>query len=110
LEYIQKYARLWEKQAFFKARPIAGNLSFGEDLRNEIEPFLFGTPADQVRAGIFAMKQRTEEFLQEKGRHWGEIKLGEGSIRDIEFVVQALQMISPHDSDALPLLRQSPFA
>jgi glutamate-ammonia-ligase adenylyltransferase len=95
LEYIQKNARLWEKQAFFKARPIAGNLSFGEDLRNEIEPFLFGTPADQVRAGIFAMKQRTEEFLQEKGRHWGEIKLGEGSIRDIEFVVQALQMIHP---------------
>jgi glutamate-ammonia-ligase adenylyltransferase len=52
-------------------------------------------PADEVRAGIFAMKQRTEEFLQEKGRQWGEVKLGEGSIRDIEFVVQSLQMIHP---------------
>jgi len=95
LEYIQRNARLWEKQAFFKARPIAGNLSFGEELRMEIEPFLFVTPADEVRAAIFAMKQRTEEFLKEKGRHWGEIKLGEGSIRDIEFVVQSLQMIHP---------------
>jgi [glutamine synthetase] adenylyltransferase / [glutamine synthetase]-adenylyl-L-tyrosine phosphorylase len=95
LEYIQKNARLWEKQAFFKARPIAGNLAFGEELRNEIEPYLFGTPADEVRSAIFSMKQRTEEFLQEKGRHWGEIKLGEGSIRDIEFVVQSLQMIHP---------------
>jgi [glutamine synthetase] adenylyltransferase / [glutamine synthetase]-adenylyl-L-tyrosine phosphorylase len=95
LEYIQKDARLWEKQAFFKARPIAGNLSFGEELRNKIEPFLFGTPADEVRASIFAMKQKTEEFLQEKGRRWGEIKLGEGSIRDIEFVVQSLQLIHP---------------
>jgi glutamate-ammonia-ligase adenylyltransferase len=94
LEYIQKYARLMGKTSFFQSPPIAGNLSFGEELRNEIEPFLFGTPADQVRAGIFAMKQRTEEFLQEKGRHWGEIKLGEGSIRDIEFVVQSLQMIT----------------
>jgi glutamate-ammonia-ligase adenylyltransferase len=95
LKYIQKYARLWEKQAFFKARPIAGNLSFGEELRNEIEPFLFGMPPDEVRAGIFTMKQRTEQFLREKGRHWGEIKLGEGSIRDIEFVVQTLQLIHP---------------
>ena len=38
------------------------------------------------------MKQRTEEFLREKGRRWGEVKLGEGSIRDVEFVVQFLQM------------------
>ena len=111
LEYIQKVARLWEKQAFFKARPIAGNLSFGEELRNEAEPFLFGTPAEEVRAGIFAMKQRTEEFLKEKGRHWGEIKLGEGSIRDIEFVVQTLQMIHPSvrtraTLKAIPQLRE----
>jgi len=111
LDYILKHARLWEKQAFFKARPIAGNLSFGEELRNEIEPFLFGTPADEVRAAIFTMKQRTEEYLQEKGRHWGEIKLGEGSIRDIEFVVQSLQMIYPSvrtraTLKAIPRLRE----
>jgi len=95
LQYIQQHARLWEKQAFMKARPIAGNLSFGEELRKEIEPFLFGTPADEVRASIFAMKQRTEEFLLEKERRWGEVKLGEGSIRDVEFVVQSLQMTHP---------------
>jgi glutamate-ammonia-ligase adenylyltransferase len=95
LQYIQKHARLWEKQAFLKARPIAGNLSFGEELRKEIEPFLFNAPADDVRAGIFAMKLRTEDFLQEKGRRWGEVKLGEGSIRDVEFVVQFLQMTNP---------------
>jgi glutamate-ammonia-ligase adenylyltransferase len=111
LRYIQKHARLWEKQAFLKARPIAGNLSFGEELRKVIEPFLFSTPADEVRAGIFAMKQRTEEFLQEKGRHWGEVKLGEGSIRDIEFVVQSLQMTHPSvrtraTLKAIPRLRE----
>ncbi len=111
LEYIQKHARLWEKQAFFKARPIAGNLSFGEELRNEIEPFLFETPANEVRSGIFEMKQRTERFLREKGRRWGEIKLGEGSIRDIEFVVQTLQMIHPSvrtraTLKAIPRLRE----
>ena len=38
------------------------------------------------------MKQRTEQVLQQKGRDWGEVKLGEGSIRDAEFVVQYLQL------------------
>ena len=38
------------------------------------------------------MKQRTEHVLQQKGRDWGEVKLGEGSIRDVEFVVQYLQL------------------
>jgi glutamate-ammonia-ligase adenylyltransferase len=38
------------------------------------------------------MKQRTEQVLQQKGRDWGEVKLGEGSIRDVEFVVQYLQL------------------
>jgi [glutamine synthetase] adenylyltransferase / [glutamine synthetase]-adenylyl-L-tyrosine phosphorylase len=95
LQYIKQNARLWEKQAFLKARPIAGNITFGEELRKNIEPYLFQAPADEVRASIFAMKQRTEEFLQKKGRSWGEVKLGAGSIRDVEFVVQSLQMTHP---------------
>jgi [glutamine synthetase] adenylyltransferase / [glutamine synthetase]-adenylyl-L-tyrosine phosphorylase len=95
LNYIQGSARLWEKQAFFKARPIAGNIAFGEELRNKIEPLLFQAPADVVRDGIFRMKKQTEEMLQKKGRSWGEVKLGEGSIRDVEFVVQYLQMTHP---------------
>ncbi|PKO03967.1 MAG: glutamine synthetase adenylyltransferase [Chloroflexi bacterium HGW-Chloroflexi-5] len=112
LRYYKQSALLWEKQAFLKARPIAGNLAFGEELRREVEPLLFSIPADEVRAGIFSMKQRTEEFLLEKGRKWGEVKLGAGSIRDVEFVVQSLQLT--HSSirtrstlKAIPLLREA---
>ncbi len=95
VHYMQSHARLWEKQAFLKSRVIAGNLSLGEELRREVEPLIFQTPPEEVRSGILAMKFRTEEFLREKGRKWGEVKLGEGSIRDIEFVVQSLQLINP---------------
>ena len=112
LRYYKQSALLWEKQAFLKARPIAGNLSLGEELRKAVEPLLFSIPADEVRAGIFSMKQRTEEFLLEKGRKWGEVKLGEGSIRDVEFVVQSLQLT--HSSirtrstlKAIPMLREA---
>ena len=41
---------------------------------------------------VFAMKQRTEDHLRQQGREWGEVKLGQGSIRDVEFVVQYLQL------------------
>ena len=38
------------------------------------------------------MKQLTEAHLRQAGRTWGEVKLGEGSIRDAEFVAQYLQL------------------
>jgi glutamate-ammonia-ligase adenylyltransferase len=92
LQYIQQHARLWEKQALLKARPIAGDLALGKKLLASVEPYIFSHAPEEVRASVFSMKQRTEQVLQQKGRDWGEVKLGEGSIRDVEFVVQYLQL------------------
>jgi glutamate-ammonia-ligase adenylyltransferase len=92
LQYIQQHARLWEKQALLKARPIAGDLVLGKKLLASVEPYIFNHAPEEVRASVFSMKQRTEQVLQQKGRDWGEVKLGEGSIRDVEFVVQYLQL------------------
>ena len=92
LQYIQGHARLWEKQALLKARPIAGDIALGEKLLAAVESYIFSHAPEDVRASVFAMKQRTEQVLQQKGREWGEVKLGEGSIRDVEFVVQYLQL------------------
>ncbi len=92
LQYIQQNARLWEKQALLKARPIAGDTTLGEKLLAQTEPYIFSHEPEEVRASVFSMKQRTEQVLQQKGRDWGEVKLGEGSIRDVEFVVQYLQL------------------
>ena len=92
LQYIQQHARLWEKQALLKARPVAGDLALGKKLLALVEPYIFSHAPEEVRASVFSMKQRTEQVLQQKGRDWGEVKLGEGSIRDVEFVVQYLQL------------------
>ncbi len=92
LQYIQQNARLWEKQALLKARPIAGDITLGKELLASVEPYIFNNAPEEVRASVFSMKQRTEQILQQKGRDWGEVKLGEGSIRDVEFVVQYLQL------------------
>lgn len=92
LQYIGRQARLWEKQALLKARPIAGDIELGAKLLADVEPHIFSHAPEEVRASVFAMKQRTEQVLQQKGRDWGEVKLGQGSIRDVEFVVQYLQL------------------
>jgi [glutamine synthetase] adenylyltransferase / [glutamine synthetase]-adenylyl-L-tyrosine phosphorylase len=96
LQYVEGHARLWEKQALLKARPVAGDIALGETLLAKVEPHIFSHAPEEVRASVFAMKQRTEQMLQQKGRGWGEVKLGEGSIRDVEFVVQYLQLAHGH--------------
>lgn len=92
MAYLQRQARLWEKQALLKARPVAGDEVLGRDFIAAVEPLMFTEAPDIVRANVHRMKQRTESYLQQRGRNWGEVKLGEGSIRDAEFVVQYLQL------------------
>jgi len=59
LKYLRQNARLWEKQALLKIRPLAGNLALGEALRERVQPLILHTPPDELRAGVFAMKPRT---------------------------------------------------
>jgi [glutamine synthetase] adenylyltransferase / [glutamine synthetase]-adenylyl-L-tyrosine phosphorylase len=92
IAYLNKHALLWEKQALLKARVIAGDRAVGEEFLRRARPFIHGGSVDIVRADVFAMKQRMEAFLLQKGRKWGDVKLGEGSIRDVEFCVQFLQL------------------
>lgn len=92
LKYLHEHARLWEKQALLRARPIAGDLGLGHALLNEAEPLLYGAGEEALRREVHAMKLQTEAHLRQAGRTWGDVKLGEGSIRDAEFVVQYLQL------------------
>jgi glutamate-ammonia-ligase adenylyltransferase len=92
LAYLARHARLWEKQALLKARVIAGDAGVGTDCLRRAEPLLFAAGAETARHDIHAMKQLTENDLRRRGSELREVKLGEGSIRDIEFVVQYLQL------------------
>ncbi len=93
LEYLANSAQLWEKQAMLKARVIAGDVSLGKSFLKRTEHHLFNTPSEAVRESVRGMKQKIEAGLARSGKTWGEVKLGQGSIRDVEFVVQYLQLI-----------------
>ncbi|OIO88510.1 MAG: hypothetical protein AUK03_16120 [Anaerolineae bacterium CG2_30_64_16] len=93
LAYLRQYARLWEKQALLKARVVAGSARVGHTFLEWASSLQFSNSHETVRADVHAMKQRTEAQLRKRGRDWGEVKLGEGSIRDVEFVTQYLQLV-----------------
>ncbi|HBY93848.1 MAG TPA: glutamine synthetase adenylyltransferase, partial [Chloroflexi bacterium] len=93
LAYLYRHARLWEKQVLLKARVIAGDRTVGNEFLRRAEPLLFDAPGEVVRTEVQALKRRIEAGLRRRGRMWGEVKSGEGSIRDIEFVTQYLQLI-----------------
>ncbi len=92
LTYLSGPARLWEKQALLKARWIAGDAALGQEFLARASGPIYDLDPETIRKEVLEMKQRTETYLHQRGRDWGEVKLGEGSIRDVEFIVQYLQM------------------
>lgn len=101
LQYFARSAALWEKQALFKARPIAGDRALGAYAIEQVMPAILRTPQAEVRACVREGKERIERELERKGRVWGEVKSGPGSIRDVEFLVQYLQWIHGHEAPAI---------
>ena len=93
VDYLQKHGQLWERQALLKARPIAGSLEVGAEFLAATESLIFDSAAEEVRSNIVSMKSKIEAGLERTGRSWGEVKSGPGSIRDIEFVTQYLQLV-----------------
>ena len=92
LDYLQQQAQLWERQALLKARVIAGDFEVGQRFLQQATPLIFNSAAEDVRRSVLLAKSRIEHDLQRKGKGAGEVKLGAGTIRDVEFVVQCLQL------------------
>ncbi|MEX2285791.1 MAG: glutamine synthetase adenylyltransferase, partial [Planctomycetaceae bacterium] len=92
INYLKQHGQNWERQALLKARVIAGNADIGLKFLKRAQPLIFSTPIDMIRQSIREMKGRIEAELERQGRKWGQVKSGEGSIRDVEFVVQGMQL------------------
>ena len=92
-DYLQQHGRDWERYAYVKARPVAGGAGFDELYRNVLRPFVYRRYLD---FGVFeALREMKDLIAREVARRElaGHIKLGPGGIREIEFIVQAFQLI-----------------
>ncbi|MBJ6978514.1 bifunctional [glutamate--ammonia ligase]-adenylyl-L-tyrosine phosphorylase/[glutamate--ammonia-ligase] adenylyltransferase [Luteimonas sp. MC1895] len=92
-QYFQREGRDWERYAWQKARPVAGDLEAGERFLASLRPFVYRRYLDYgALAGLRDMKAAiaAEVARQELA---DDIKRGAGGIREIEFLVQALQLV-----------------
>src|SRR5439155_4039 len=93
LSYYEAWGQTWERAAWLKARAVGGDRALGERLIAELMPFVyrryldFGTLED-----LEAMKRRVDASLRgpQAAR---DVKLGRGGIREVEFFVQAQQLV-----------------
>jgi glutamate-ammonia-ligase adenylyltransferase len=99
LGYYVTRGRTWERQALIKCRPIAGNLGLGRTFCEAVTPFIYRRYLSAAEiAEIKALKRRIEQRTVSAGMAEVEVKTGKGGIRDVEFVVQFLQLLHGGES------------
>src|ERR1700722_12796872 len=96
LDYYESQGQNWERAAWIKARPSAGDPKTGADFLTAIAPFIWRRNLDfaaiedihSIKRQIHAHAGHAEVAV--KGHN---IKLGRGGIREIEFFAQTQQLI-----------------
>jgi len=92
-QYYQSEGRDWERYAWIKARPVAGDREAGEQLEELLRPFVYRKYLDYTAfAGLREMKALIDAEVVRKDLA-DNLKLGPGGIREIEFIVQLTQLI-----------------
>jgi glutamate-ammonia-ligase adenylyltransferase len=98
-QYYRTRGQDWERQALLKAWPVAGDPRVGRAFVRMVRPFIFnadepaGLEAAGVIGGIKAVKSMIDDVMERRGHARRNVKLGTGGIREIEFMVQAVQLL-----------------
>ena len=99
LRYYDLRGRTWERQAFIKARAVAGDIALGAEFLDQMQPWIYRRYLSTADInGIRALKRRIERRAQDEEAGARDVKCGHGGIRDIEFVIQFLQLLNGADT------------
>jgi glutamate-ammonia-ligase adenylyltransferase len=120
---IDDYARYygtrgedWERLAMLKAWPVAGSRALGLRFLRMVQPFMYGTMTSEPEAArksahalradrpdraraiaivrdVKRIKDLIDERMASRGQQRRNVKLGTGGIREIEFLIQAVQIL-----------------
>ncbi|PWU22240.1 MAG: bifunctional [glutamate--ammonia ligase]-adenylyl-L-tyrosine phosphorylase/[glutamate--ammonia-ligase] adenylyltransferase, partial [Candidatus Rokuibacteriota bacterium] len=102
--YLAERAELWERQALIKARFCAGSAVVASQFLDLARAFVFRPGLDPaIVSEIRRMKAAIDQSLRAKNAERRNVKLGVGGIREVEFLVQALQLLYAGDD---PWLRE----
>lgn len=106
--YYESMGQNWERAAYIKARPVAGDLKASTRFLKSLAPFIWRRNLDFAAiADVHAMKRqihavRGHAHIAVTGHN---VKLGRGGIREIEFFVQTQQLIAGGRDDNLRGIR-----
>lgn len=102
LAYYDRLGRTWERQALIKLRPVAGDAGLGASFAGSVQSFVYRkylsfSEIDEIRS----LKRRVERRASGRDEEASDLKTGRGGIRDIEFVIQFLQLLHGGDEPAI---------
>lgn len=95
-DYYSQWAETWERQALVRARPVAGSKEVGKQFLEVISDFVWtGKVSHEEERQIRHLKARMEtERIPRAQDVKQNLKLGHGSLSDVEWTVQFLQLQS----------------
>ncbi|MBV9491840.1 MAG: bifunctional [glutamate--ammonia ligase]-adenylyl-L-tyrosine phosphorylase/[glutamate--ammonia-ligase] adenylyltransferase [Verrucomicrobia bacterium] len=92
--YYSGYGESWERLALIKARGICGDQELLYEFQQRLQPFIFPRiVSPELLDEVAELKIRIERDLVGVDDLHRNVKLGFGGIREIEFTVQALQLL-----------------
>ncbi|HET6983707.1 MAG TPA: bifunctional [glutamate--ammonia ligase]-adenylyl-L-tyrosine phosphorylase/[glutamate--ammonia-ligase] adenylyltransferase, partial [Myxococcaceae bacterium] len=91
--------RTWERAAWIKARPVAGDLALGQEVLDGLGPFVWRRTLDL--AAVEALRDLKMQIDLRSTAREDDVKLGPGGIREVEFVAAALQLLHGGRNPAL---------
>lgn len=93
-EYYDRWMETWERQALIKARFIAGSADLGRRFEQMIAPRVWRRlHSTAILEDVRDVKRAIERRVEQAGQETTNVKEGRGTIRDIEFAVQLLQLL-----------------
>ena len=92
--YYAGFGETWERLALIKTRGVSGSRELAYEFLRQHQPFIYPrNPTPDLLDEIANIKRRIERDVVGRENLERDVKLGVGGIREIEFVVQALQFI-----------------
>lgn len=102
--YYKRWAKTWEFQALLKARAMTGDMQLADDYIAAVKPMVWqAAEREDFVPEVQAMRRRVESLVPEDLRA-RNLKLGSGSLRDVEFAVQLLQMVHGRIDESLRVM------
>jgi glutamate-ammonia-ligase adenylyltransferase len=107
--YYATRGQIWERLALLKAWPVAGATEVGRAFLKTVKPFILGrgrgkpgvAAAMTVIEDVRTVKEMIDAKMADRGHEHRNVKLGTGGIREIEFLVQTIQVLAGRTAPGL---------